>query len=142
MRLRPSWITSSTIDFCRVAATLRPTKESDIRTELWLPRSGWNGKLQAVAVGPGTDAIRPMMPVGQFRDTFIIAIDEEGIAIIDQHVAHERVLFERFMQQRRSSGGTIPAQALLEPATVHLSSTSASLLQSQLIFETIGRVVV
>jgi DNA mismatch repair protein MutL len=36
--------------------------------------------------------IRPMMPLGQFRDTFIIAVDDEGIAIIDQHVAHERVL--------------------------------------------------
>jgi DNA mismatch repair protein MutL len=35
--------------------------------------------------------MRPMIPLGQFRDTFIIAIDDEGVAIIDQHVAHERV---------------------------------------------------
>src|SRR6478672_10132687 len=39
--------------------------------------------------------IKPMIPLGQFRDTFIIAVDDEGIAIVDQHVAHERVLFER-----------------------------------------------
>ena len=37
--------------FCRVAATLTPTKESDIKIEVWLPMSGWNGKLQAVGNG-------------------------------------------------------------------------------------------
>ena len=47
--------------------------------------------------------MKPLMPLGQFRDTFIIAVDADGIAIIDQHVAHERVLFERVME-RLSSG--------------------------------------
>src|SRR5687767_13937063 len=37
--------------FCRVAATLTPTKESDIKIEVWLPGAGWNGKLQAVGNG-------------------------------------------------------------------------------------------
>jgi feruloyl esterase len=37
--------------FCRVAATLTPTKESDIKIEVWLPMAGWNGKLQAVGNG-------------------------------------------------------------------------------------------
>jgi feruloyl esterase len=37
--------------FCRVAATVRPTPESDIRIEVWLPASGWNGKFQAVGNG-------------------------------------------------------------------------------------------
>ena len=37
--------------FCRVAATLTPTKESEIKIEVWLPMSGWNGKLQAVGNG-------------------------------------------------------------------------------------------
>jgi feruloyl esterase len=36
---------------CRVAATLTPTKESDIKIEVWLPMAGWNGKLQAVGNG-------------------------------------------------------------------------------------------
>jgi feruloyl esterase len=38
-------------EFCRVAATLRPTADSDIKIEVWLPTSQWNGKLQAVGNG-------------------------------------------------------------------------------------------
>src|SRR5579863_7900467 len=37
--------------FCRVAATLTPSSDSDIKIELWLPTSGWNGKLQSVGNG-------------------------------------------------------------------------------------------
>src|SRR5215468_3864632 len=37
--------------FCRIAATLKPTSDSDIKIEVWLPESGWNGKLQAVGNG-------------------------------------------------------------------------------------------
>ena len=59
-----------------------------------------------------------MMPLGQFRDTFIIAVDDEGIAIIDQHVAHERVLFERITE--RLSSGRLESQRLLEPMLVEL----------------------
>jgi DNA mismatch repair protein MutL len=57
--------------------------------------------------------IRPMIPLGQFRDTFIIAVDDEGVAIIDQHVAHERVLFERVME--RLTSGHLESQRLLVP---------------------------
>ena len=61
-----------------------------------------------------------LMPLGQFRDTFIIAVDEEGIAIIDQHVAHERVLFERITE--RLTSGRLESQRLLEPMLVELSA--------------------
>src|SRR3954467_2262935 len=37
--------------FCRVAATLKPTSDSDIKVEVWMPASGWNGKLEAVGNG-------------------------------------------------------------------------------------------
>ena len=57
------------------------------------------------------DPIRPMIPLGQFRDTFIIAIDDEGIAIIDQHVAHERVLFEQVMEKLTVGPAREPAAA-------------------------------
>jgi DNA mismatch repair ATPase MutL len=42
--------------------------------------------------------------LGQFRDTFIIAVDDEGVAIIDQHVAHERVLFEQVIERLTADG--------------------------------------
>jgi DNA mismatch repair protein MutL len=77
--------------------------------------------------GPvGTLGVRPMIPLGQFRDTFIIAIDDEGIAIIDQHVAHERVLFERVMQ--RLTDGRLESQLLLEPVVVELSANGCQVL--------------
>ena len=59
-----------------------------------------------------------MIPLGQFRDTYIIAIDDEGIAIIDQHVAHERVLFEQVME--RLTSGTLESQRLLAPIVLEL----------------------
>ena len=64
-------------------------------------------------------AIRPMIPLGQFRDTFIIAIDDEGIAIVDQHVAHERVLFEQVME--KLTAGPLESQRLLTPLLIDLS---------------------
>jgi DNA mismatch repair protein MutL len=63
--------------------------------------------------------VRPMIPLGQFRDTFIIAVDDEGVAIIDQHVAHERVLFEQVME--RLSRGRLESQRLLTPMVLELS---------------------
>jgi DNA mismatch repair protein MutL len=69
-----------------------------------------------------------MMPLGQFRDTFIIAVDDEGIAIIDQHVAHERVLFERITE--RLTSGTLESQRLLVPMLVALSASGRQALVS------------
>jgi DNA mismatch repair protein MutL len=60
-----------------------------------------------------------MIPLGQFRDTFIIAIDDEGVAIIDQHVAHERVLFERVME--KLTAGRLESQRLLVPLLLEMS---------------------
>jgi DNA mismatch repair protein MutL len=68
-------------------------------------------------IGPAA-LMRPLMPLGQFRDTFIIAVDDEGIAIVDQHVAHERVLFERIAE--RLTQGRLESQRLLEPLLVEL----------------------
>jgi DNA mismatch repair protein MutL len=68
---------------------------------------------------PGS-GIRPLIPLGQFRDTFIIAIDDEGVAIIDQHVAHERVLFERVME--RLTAGRLESQRLLVPLVIEMSA--------------------
>jgi DNA mismatch repair protein MutL len=65
-----------------------------------------------------TAGFGPLMLLGQFRDTFIIAVDDEGVAIIDQHVAHERVLFERITE--RLTTGRLESQRLLEPMLLEL----------------------
>ena len=71
--------------------------------------------------------IRPMIPLGQFRDTFIIAVDDEGVAIIDQHVAHERVLFEQVME--RLTAGRMESQRLLTPILLELSPAQRDALK-------------
>lgn len=66
-----------------------------------------------------TTLIRPLTPLGQFRNTFIIATDEEGLAIIDQHVAHERVLFEQISE--RLTTRSLESQRLLTPLVLEVS---------------------
>jgi DNA mismatch repair protein MutL len=81
--------------------------------------------------------IRPMIPLGQFRDTFIIAIDDEGIAIIDQHVAHERVLFERVME--KLTAGRLESQRLLVPMLLDVApSAHQALLNRRRELERLG----
>ena len=67
--------------------------------------------------------------VGQIATTYLVAEGPDGLYLIDQHAAHERVLFERFMAQRSSK---IAGQALLEPVLVELTPGGARLLNDQL----------
>jgi DNA mismatch repair protein MutL len=64
------------------------------------------------------ELIRPMVPLGQFRNTFIIAADDDGLAIIDQHVAHERILFEQISE--RLTERALESQRLLTPIVLDL----------------------
>lgn len=77
-----------------------------------------SGSVEAVREEVATGLRPPMIPLGQFRDTFIIAIDNDGVAIIDQHVAHERVLFEQVMA--RLTDGSLEGQRLLTPIVIDL----------------------
>ncbi len=67
--------------------------------------------------------------IGQVAATYLIAEGPDGLYLIDQHAAHERVLFEQFMAQRSEQ---VPSQALLQPATVELTPAAARLLADQL----------
>jgi len=78
---------------------------------------------------PSVSGLRPLIPLGQFRDTFIVAIDDEGIAIIDQHVAHERVLFERIME--RLTERPLESQRLLLPLVLELAPAERDALVSR-----------
>ncbi|MCU1296639.1 MAG: mismatch repair protein MutL, partial [Acidobacteriaceae bacterium] len=58
-------------------------------------------------------------PLGQIRDSFILAVNHEGLWIIDQHVAHERVLFEKILKQRATL--KTESQRLLMPLVLELT---------------------
>jgi len=68
--------------------------------------------------------------VGQVAATYLIAEGPDGLYLIDQHAAHERVLFEQLMAQQ--SKKQVPAQSLLEPVNVVLPPEKARLLEEQL----------
>ena len=85
----------------------------------WGPRFEGAVPSEVTAAPQASVEIRPMIPLGQFRDTFIIAIDDEGVAIIDQHVAHERVLFERVMETLTTA--RLESQRLLTPILIEMS---------------------
>jgi feruloyl esterase len=66
--------------FCRVMATLRPTNDSDIKVEIWMPQSGWNGKLQAVGNGGWAGSIQYAALAGAVRRGYAAASTDTGHA--------------------------------------------------------------
>jgi DNA mismatch repair protein MutL len=66
------------------------------------------------------DALRDLRPLGQIHDSFIIAAGRDGLWIIDQHVAHERILFEQVLAAR--SKGHPEMQGLLMPLVIQLTA--------------------
>ena len=61
-----------------------------------------------------------LRPLGQIHNSFIVAAGRDGLWIIDQHVAHERILFEQVLQQQ--ARGTVERQSLLMPIIVELTA--------------------
>jgi DNA mismatch repair protein MutL len=68
--------------------------------------------------------------VGQIGASYLVAEGPDGLYLIDQHAAHERILFEKLMSQRARQ--SIPSQVLLTPEVVHLPPAGANLIQEQL----------
>jgi len=79
---------------------------------------------------PSVEDIADLKPLGQVNSSFIVAVNGEGLWIIDQHVAHERVLFEQHLRARRA--GELGGQRLLVPLIVELNPRQLA------IFEQIG----
>ncbi|MGA8538812.1 MAG: DNA mismatch repair endonuclease MutL, partial [Terriglobales bacterium] len=73
---------------------------------------------QEPQTAPTLESLRTLRPLGQIRNSFILAVNEDGLWIIDQHVAHERVLFERILRQR--SAQRVESQRLLMPLIIEL----------------------
>jgi DNA mismatch repair protein MutL len=72
---------------------------------------------QAQPVSP--ESIADLKPLGQVNNSFIVAVNSEGLWIIDQHVAHERVLFEQHLRARRA--GAVTGQRMLVPLVAELA---------------------
>jgi len=70
--------------------------------------------------------------IGQLHNTYILLQTDEGLELIDQHVAHERILYEKFLAQLQ--GEEIPRQRLLIPMTIEFPQDEAKLLAAQLDF--------
>src|SRR5256712_7242574 len=68
---------------------------------------------------PRPEQIADLKPLGQVSASFIVAVNGDGLWIVDQHVAHERVLFEQHLEARRA--GKVEAQRMLMPLVIELS---------------------
>src|SRR5712664_580530 len=73
----------------------------------------------APATLPHPDQIADLKPLGQVSSSFIVAVNGEGLWLVDQHVAHERVLFEQHLEARRA--GKVESQRMLMPMILELS---------------------
>ena len=70
-----------------------------------------------------------LRPMGQVGRTYIVAEGPDGMYLIDQHAAHERVLFDRFRKERAKN--EVQVQGLLEPAVAELTPQQAALIEAQ-----------
>ena len=77
---------------------------------------------------PGLSKSLRMRPLGQVKNRYIVAIEEDGICVIDQHVAHEKVLYEKF-RKRSGKDGT---QAMLVPVSLELTPVKFNFLKKHL----------
>jgi DNA mismatch repair protein MutL len=100
--------------------------EEPAQTEL----TGQGTRQPAFTVG----SIPLLRLVGQVAMSYLVAEGPDGLYLIDQHAAHERVLFERFMRLHSTTSPGIPAQALLEPVVAELPAASARMVEEQLPF--------
>jgi DNA mismatch repair protein MutL len=84
-----------------------------------IPDPGCAPALEVREEEPTLSSLSTLKPLGQIRNSFILAVNEDGLWIVDQHVAHERVLFERVLKQR--SAQKVESQRLLMPIVLELT---------------------
>ena len=82
-----------------------------------------HGEFPPEAMGEHTaslTSLRDLRPLGQLHNSFILAVGRDGLWIIDQHVAHERILFEKVLRQM--AAGRVEVQSLLMPVVIDLTA--------------------
>ena len=93
-----------------------------VETGIFAPNESDDRAVDTTASENAADQL-DIPPLVQLRRTYLMFERDDGIVLIDQHSAHERVLFERFM--RSLECGEVPAQRLLFPLTLHLNQSEA-----------------
>src|SRR5579863_6536907 len=102
------------------SAPLAPDLSSSLSRQIdAVPDHGCAPALDVSEEEPTLSSLGTLRPLGQIRNSFILAVNEDGLWIIDQHVAHERVLFERILKQRAVQ--KVESQRLLMPIVLELS---------------------
>jgi DNA mismatch repair protein MutL len=86
------------------------------------------------------DESTPFQVIGQLHHTFILAETGAGLMMIDQHVAHERVLYEKLLAEHQDA--LIPAQMLLSPLPLHLTDAEEdALVRNIMVLSDLGMIV-
>ncbi len=115
------------------------TRSSATPDEAWQLAHSLPSSLATLTQEPGQKSLaredtldRPplLRLVGQVSATYLVAEGPDGLYLIDQHAAHERILFEKLMKQYRNK--SVAVQALLQPAIVHLPPADARMIESLL----------
>lgn len=115
----PEWVRHQTL----VEAGERPARQLAI--ELHRP-----GEVPARPPGAEPSPLPMLRLVGQLGATYIIAEGPEGMYLIDQHAAHERILYERLMAERAAA--SVSSQGLLEPLPLELTPLQAAIVEEHL----------
>jgi DNA mismatch repair protein MutL len=98
----------------RLGLEPRPAPETAVAEPAAVPAVAAAGRFQALA---------------QFAESYILGADADGIVVVDQHAAHERVLFERFLAQVEA--GQVEIQRLVVPQVVELTPAEAATLEDE-----------
>jgi len=122
------------------------TNNQQLSPDWMIGRSEFVSDTEPAHKAPQDSAAQEFLPVehlpllrliGQVASTYLIAEGPDGLYLIDQHAAHERVLFDDLMASFRTA--SIPAQNLAVPLTLDLSPEKASVLTTQLpVFQELG----
>lgn len=122
-----AWRTEETQTFANQLSWNEKNSDSTLQ-----PVTAENEDIQTtspVAVSPAVSGIPLLRLVGQIGGTYLVTEGPDGLYLIDQHAAHERVLFEKMV----NTIGSIPAQTMLEPIIIQMPPQSAGILKENLL---------